>query len=476
MSKRTLRGVVGCLLLAVSGPALAAVDDPPNEGEILIEEIPAIARRSTFYSLPPDPRSALEALSSLPDGGEDVIAMHLGRIYPNEHEPTPGIAPLVDLLGARAQLLLNGQHLKKKMQDTMNGEVAILLLPMEATTAIVILPTQVVKADPDARRLPERRVDLSGVTYEINGETRTVEQYMADGATNAIAFMHDGEYVFDAYQNGFDPQTRHHMWSVTKSVTSALVGIAVAEGEVDSIDDPIEKYIPEAASSVWAGTTVEDLLQMESGTYWVDVPVHQPEELVLMGLDFHTSGLLGMTRNDYLLRLTRVAESGTRYRYNSADAQMLAWLLENVYGNSYSAILSEKLWQPAGMESDALIMVDRVGHAFASMGLFATPRDMVRFGELFRNGGRNLDGVQVVPEAWVEASHDYTGPNGGPRGYMWPEFSDGYTAAGYGHQRVSVGPELKLSGVRFGNDPVDSIAPAEWDAVYRAIGEALAAP
>jgi CubicO group peptidase (beta-lactamase class C family) len=206
----------------------------------------------------------------------------------------------------------------------------------------------------------------------------------------------------------------------------------------------------------------------------VDVPVHQPEELILMGLDFHTNGLYGMTRDDYLLKLTRVSPHGEHYRYNSADAQMLTWLLENVYEDSYSSILSKKLWQPAGMESDALIMVDRLGHAFASMGLFATPRDMVRFGELFRNGGRNLAGDQVVPEAWVEASHDYTGPNGGPRGYMWPEFSEGYTASGYGHQRVSVGPALKMSGVRFGNDPVDTVAPAEWEAVYRAVGEALA--
>jgi CubicO group peptidase (beta-lactamase class C family) len=94
---------------------------------------------------------------------------------------------------------------------------------------------------------------------------------------------------------------------MTKSVTTALVGIAVEEGLVDSIHDPIEKYIPEAAGTAWEGTTVEDLLQMESGIYWVDVPVHQPEELILMGLDFHTNGLYGMTRDEYLLRLTRVS-------------------------------------------------------------------------------------------------------------------------------------------------------------------------
>ena len=225
---------------------------------------------------------------------------------------------------------------------------------------------------------------------------------MSDGATNAIAFMHDGELIYDAYQNGFTADTRHQLWSATKSVTSALVGIAVGEGRVESIFDPIEKYVPETVGTVWEGTTVEDLLQMESGIYWVDVPVHQPEELVLMGLDFHTNGLYGMTRNEYLLKLTRVSERGEHYRYNSADPQMLAWLLENVYDDAYSSILSEKLWQPAGMESDALIMVDREGHAFASMGLFATAKDTVRFGELFRNGGRNIEGRAGRPRSLGE--------------------------------------------------------------------------
>lgn len=466
----------GVLMLMLIVPGVGWSADPPNEGTILLEEIPHLAERSVLYSLPPDPESALEALASMPDGLNDVIAMHLGRLYPTPHESTPGVAPLVSLLRARADLVLNPQHWDKKLSDTRSGEFAILLLPMDATTVIVIMPTQVVESDPKATPLPERRVDLSQVTYEINGNTRTVEQYMADGATNAIGFMHDGEFVYDAYQNGFSADTRHQMWSVTKSVTSSLVGIAVGEGRIDSIFDPIQKYIPETAGTVWEGTTVEDLLQMESGIYWVDVPVHQPEELVLMGLDFHTNGLYGMTRNEYLLKLTRVSKAGEYYRYNSADAQMLTWLLENVYDEAYSRILSEKLWQPAGMENDALIMVDREEHAFASMGLFATTKDMARFGELFRNGGRNLDGEQIVPEAWVEASHNYDKENGGgPRGYMWPSWSDGYTASGYGTQRVSVAPRLNMTGVRFGNDPVDSIAGKEFEAVYLAVADALAA-
>ena len=460
------------------GKAADPKSDPPDEGVILAEELQHIVERSGLASLPSDPDEVVTALSTLPNGLGDVLAMHLGRYYPTPHEFGPAVGPLMDLLQARANLLLGLGQPVRLLEDTMDGEASILLLPVDATTVIVILPTQVVKANPAAAPLPEAKMDLSQLTYEVNGHTRTIEQYMQSGSTNAIALMHKGKFIYDAYQNGYNPNTRAHLWSCTKSVTTALVGIAVAEGLVDSIHDPIKKYIPEAAGTVWEGVSVEDLLQMESGTYWVDVPVHQPEQLVLMGADFHSNGLFGMTRDEYLLRLTRVSPPGEHYRYNSGDAQMLAWLLENVYEKPYAHILSEKIWQPAGMQDDALVMHDRLGNTFASMGLMATPRDMLRFGEIFRNGGRSIDGRQIVPKAWVAASHNYDEENGGgPRGYMWPHWggveSGNYTASGYGHQRVSVAPSLNMVGVRFGNDPVDTIAPKEWEAVLTAVGNYL---
>jgi CubicO group peptidase (beta-lactamase class C family) len=458
-------------------PPPGEASSPPDEGVILAAEVQHIVERSGLYSLPSDPMQALATITTLPDALGDVIAMHLGRLNPTPHELTPGVGPLQDLLQARANLLMSGQP-QMLLENMADGEAAILLLPLDATTVIVILPTQVVEADPAAPALPEAKVDLSQLTYEINGHTRTVKQYMQGGNTNAIAFMHNGRFIYDDYQNGFNPNTRAHMWSVTKSVTTSLVGIAVAEGLVDSIHDPITKYIAEAAGTVWEGTSVEDLLQMESGTYWVDVPVHQPEQLILMGADYHSNGLYGMTRDEYLLRLTRVSPTGEHYRYNSGDAQMLAWLLERVYQKPYAHILSEKIWRPAGMQDDALVMHDRLGNTFASMGLMATPRDMVRFGELHRNGGRSIDGSQIIPEAWVEASHNYDkATGGGPRGYMWAQWDNqapgNYTAIGYGHQRVSVAPSLNMVGARFGNDPVDTIAPKEWEAVLTAVGNYL---
>jgi CubicO group peptidase (beta-lactamase class C family) len=486
--RRLLGVAVATLVLAACGEAVDPTEaqagheqetpaEPPDENAIMLAELQHIVERSGLHSLPSDPDQAVEAILTLPSGLGDIIAMHVGRYYPTPDEFTPGVGPLIDLLQARANLLVNGQP-QVLAENTQDGEASILLLPVDATTVIVILPTKVVEANPASPPLPEAKVDLSQVTYEINGRTRTVGEYLQSGSTNAIAFMHDGKFVYEAYQNGFNPDTRHHMWSVTKSVTTSLVGIAVDEGLVDSIYDPITKYIPEAAGTVWEGTSVEDILQMESGTYWVDVPVHQPEQLVLMGADFHSNGLYGMTRDDYLLRLTRVSPPGEFYRYNSGDAQMLAWLLENVYQKPYWEILSEKIWQPAGMQHDALVMHDRLENTFASMGLMATARDMLRIGELHRTGGRSVDGKQIIPRKWTEASHNYDkSTGGGPRGYMWAQWDNGepgnYTAIGYGHQRVSVAPALKMVGVRFGNDPVDSIAPKEWEAVLTAVGRHL---
>ena len=183
MRMRARHWVIGVLTLALGVPGIGwSEDPPPDEGMILLEEIPHIAERSILYSLPPDPESALEALSTLPDGLNDVIAMHLGRIYPTPHESTPGVAPLPLLLGARADLLLNPQHWDKKLRDTMSGEFSILLLPMDATTVIVIMPTQVVESDPNATPLPERRAHQhAGVSCDDRLNQHVVARQRAAG-------------------------------------------------------------------------------------------------------------------------------------------------------------------------------------------------------------------------------------------------------------------------------------------------------
>ena len=133
-------------VLALTLGMPAASGSQENE----IGEIGPIINRSVFLSLPQDPDSALEALATMDQGANTVLGMHLGRINPTPYESTPGVAPLVPLTQARLDLLTSPTHHEKKIEDTFSGNFSILLLPMDATTVIVIMPTQVVEAAPEA--------------------------------------------------------------------------------------------------------------------------------------------------------------------------------------------------------------------------------------------------------------------------------------------------------------------------------------
>src|SRR5690606_5087279 len=126
----------------------------------------------------------------------------------------------------------------------------------------------------------------------------------------------------DWYANGWSAKLRHQPWSVTKSFTSTLVGIALDEGRIRSVREPIDKYIKALRGTAWQGTTIENILQMESGIQWDEENLFLPAnnqvmQWIQMGLDLYTDGALGMTRNEYLMSLPRVAPQGTEFHYNS---------------------------------------------------------------------------------------------------------------------------------------------------------------
>ena len=173
---------------------------------------------------------------------------------------------------------------------------------------------------------------------------------------------------------------------------------------------------------------------------------------------------------------------------------MLAWLTEKVYGKPFNQIISEKLWQPAGMDGDARILTDRVGDAIASQGLYSRVFDLARFGELLRNDGRTPEGRQVVPATWVRDMTTLLDAPKGAYGYQtWIGPMPGtFQASGFQGQKISVAPGHCLIGVRlshaFGVDTRPGDGPAdnpesygfgtefhakEWNAMYRAVAEHL---
>jgi CubicO group peptidase (beta-lactamase class C family) len=310
-----------------------------------------------------------------------------------------------------------------------------------------------------------------------------------------VAVLRDGDVLAQHYENGWSAETRHQPWSVTKSFVSALIGIALGERRIASIEEPIDRYIPELAGTAWKGTTIRNLLEMESGVHWDEgTPVlavnTQVQQWVQMWLDLATEGALGQTRNEFLKSLPRVAPQGTKFSYNSGNTQLLAWLLETVYRKPFNEVIGEKLWRPAGMAGDAQIMTDRVGDAVASQGLYSRIFDLARFGELYRNGGRTPSGRQVVPAAWVRESTTFTEHSGGGYAYQWWHGGTpaSFEASGFQGQKITVDPTACLTAVRLGHtlgtqtrtpgsDPADpgsygfgvETGDAEWNAVFAAL-------
>ncbi|SIS16710.1 serine hydrolase domain-containing protein [Williamsia sterculiae] len=384
-------------------------------------------------------------------------------------------------------------------EATENNRI-LLPTPIDPVKPDLVLPhAPIASGDPAA--LHDVSVPLEKIAYSWDGRSKTVGDYLKDSGTDAIVFVHNGTVIAEYYENGYSPTVAHQAWSMTKSFVSTLVGIARDQGRIRSLDDPIDRYVPELRGTAWRGTAIRNILEMRSGIEWDEhtssvADNNQITEWIDLALDYYSRGALGRTRDEYLSSLPRVTPQGTTFNYNSGNPQVLAWMLEKLYGKPFNDVLSEQLWKPSGMEAPADIMTDRTGAAIASEELFARPRDFARFGELMGNDGRAANGRQVVSAAYVREATALVPSRGavgddfgngttvgdavsaGGYGYQWWNGAtpDGFQANGFQGQYITVGPDAGLTGVRLahtvllnrGGDYVGGGA-AEWHAVYRAV-------
>ena len=360
-----------------------------------------------------------------------------------------------DLAAGRTEVMLDPAFWIAAVSNLLQSGSVTLPTPIDWVKPEAFLPTSPVADGEYVSALPRRDRDISQVTYEWQGGRKTIQEFLRTTETDIVAFVREGEVIADFYENGWSADVRHQPWSVTKTFIAATVGIAVAEGRVRSVQDPIEAYIPELVGTAWEGARIVDILQMRSGVFWdEDDPVlarnTQVQQWVQAALDLVTDGQLGQGRNEFLKALPKETEPGTKWRYNSGATQVLAWLTEKVYGKPFNEIISEKLWQPAGMDGDARILTDRAGDAIASQGLYSRVFDLARFGELLRNDGRTPEGRQVVPAAWVRDMTTLLEAPKGAYGYQtWIGPMPGtFQASGFQGQKISVAPDHCLVGVR----------------------------
>jgi CubicO group peptidase (beta-lactamase class C family) len=295
------------------------------------------------------------------------------------------------------------------------------------------------------------QVDLP-VSFDFRGTRIDTVSFLALTDTTGLIIIKDDKIVFERYFRGTDPHTRTVAWSVSKSFASALVGIAVAEGKIQSISDPVTQYAPELAGSAYDGVRIKDVIQMSSGARWSENYSDPHSDVVRFG---HAVAF-GRSLDAFAATLTREHAPGTYLRYNSMDTQVLAMVLRHATGMSLADYLSTRLWQPVGMQDDAYYLTDRDGVEFAAGGLNATLRDYARLGLLYANYG-NWRGVQIVPAEWVQASITPDAPQLMPGrrassaevwgyGYHWwiPDLQGEYVAVGIFNQFIYVNPRERL--------------------------------
>jgi CubicO group peptidase (beta-lactamase class C family) len=282
-----------------------------------------------------------------------------------------------------------------------------------------LFPTRTVKRGAHADTLPKSATPLKGVEFASAGKKYDIYDYMSLNRVSGLLVIKDGKIAFERYELGNKETTRWMSMSVVKSVSSTLVGVAIRDGYIKSLDDPITKYLPTLAGSAYEGSTVKTLLQMASGVEWDETYTNPASDRRHM-LEAQLSGKPGSIL-EIMRSLPRAGEPGTIWNYNTGETQIVGELIHAAVKRPVAQYLSERIWSKVGMESDATWWLDSPnGQEIGGSGLSATLRDYGRFGLFFMNGAV-VEGKKILPEGWISeaGSPKIIGGKKINYGYMW---------------------------------------------------------
>ncbi|MGV9823807.1 serine hydrolase domain-containing protein [Nocardia xishanensis] len=343
------------------------------------------------------------------------------------------------------------------------------------------LGTRVIRRDPTRiSPLPRSGKSLKDLHYTYNGADRTIAQYVADNRCSGLLVLKDGAIVHEQYAMGNTETTRWTSMSIAKSVTATLIGTALADKAIGSLDDPVARYVPELRDSAYKENTIRQLLMMSSGVQWSDgdVTIKGDSPLARMFQAVYANQPGGVM--DVVRHLPRAYPPGSQFFYNTGDSYVLATIVARATGQTCSDYLSKKIWQPLGMEADAYWMLDAPGgQELGGSCIQATLRDYARFGQFILTGG---DGV--LPKGWRDQAGNPSAPGSDSYyGYQWwtisptPTPIPAFFGAGINGQRLYIIPDENVVIVNWGawREPLGSKAPEnkEFKSVVDATVKAL---
>jgi CubicO group peptidase (beta-lactamase class C family) len=291
-----------------------------------------------------------------------------------------------------------------------------------------------------------------------------LDGYFAQQRVAGLLVLQDGRIRLERYALGYDSTMRWTSQSVSKSITSTLVGAALKDGYIRSLDDPVTRYIAGLRGSAYDSVTVRQLLTMTSGVRWTEVYTDTTSDVWRF---YAERAPPGMTRTvSYMRKLPREAPPGTKWVYKTGETHLLGVLVSEATKKPLAQYLSEKIWAPYGMEHDAAWHIDPTGAELAGCCLHVALRDYARFGQFILDGAR-IDGRPIVPGWYLDSATspqvETTIPGRG-YGYQWWTSSGGrFSAVGIHGQMIHIDPARRLIIVTSSAWP-DATSPARSDA------------
>lgn len=315
-----------------------------------------------------------------------------------------------------------------------------------------LFPTRTVRRGATVRPLPPHERQLADVSFTSKGKAYDLADYLSQNRVSGLIVLKDGKVALEDYELGNTPRTRWMSMSVVKSISSTLVGAAIRDGHIRSIDDPVTAYLPELAGSAYDGVTIRNLLHMASGVKWNETYTDPTSDRRRM-LDLQIAQKPGEIVK-LMAGLPRAAPPGTKWNYSTGETHIVGALIRAATKMPVADYLSQKIWQPAGMEADATWWLESPGGLeVGGSGLSATLRDYARFGQFFMENGVVGD-RHILPDGWRDEA-SAPAALGDRRvdhyGYMWwllsgggPAHAGAFEAEGIFGQHVYINPAQRV--------------------------------
>lgn len=347
-------------------------------------------------------------------------------------------------------------------------------------------PYREVRGADEPTRLPRADAQLmpSRITYSYRGASRSLRDYAEVYDITGMMVLKEGQIVLEQYWRGETPDDPHASWSVTKSFVATLVGTALHQGRIKSLNENVETYAPEYAGTDYGTTSIRDVIEMSSGIEFVEDYEDRGSDIRKL---FFDTFILNRDIDKQMMRLKRSRPAGTDFQYISPNSIVLAAVVRGAYdGQPLSEVVSEQIFQPLGMVGGTW-NTDRNSETAKELAyccLNMPLSDYAKFGQFYIDGGR-VNGLQLVPEGWPDfvgtppspshrvddrAGRDYVDYG---RHFWVHEPSNGvFMAMGYNGQFIWIDPSRRIVIAVTSADAKYPGENEEWMPMLRAVAAA----